>query len=104
MSGPGKSPPRTHVQSQQRAFGKYTLIARLAVGGMAEIFLARLEGVGGFRKQVVIKRIRSALADDPSGDRLDAVLCLVQAAWASRQAQFGQPPRADALEGWIVSA
>ena len=47
---------------------------------------------------------RDALADDPSGDRLDAVLCLVQAAWASRQAQFGQPPRADALEGWIVSA
>ncbi len=64
MNGPGKSPPRTHVQAQQRTFGKYTLIARLAVGGMAEIFLARLEGVGGFRKQVVIKRILPHLAED----------------------------------------
>jgi serine/threonine-protein kinase len=64
MTGPGKSPPRAHVQAQQRTFGKYTLIARLAVGGMAEIFLARLEGVGGFRKQVVIKRILPHLAED----------------------------------------
>lgn len=44
------------------------------------------------------------LVDDGSGDRLDAVLCLVQAAWASRRPDFGQPPDADPLEGWIVSA
>lgn len=47
---------------------------------------------------------RDALADDASGDRLDAVLCLVQAAWASRQPQFGLPLQVDPLEGWIVSA
>lgn len=47
---------------------------------------------------------REALADDASGDRLDAVLCLLQAAWASLQPDHGRPPGADPLEGWIVSA
>lgn len=47
---------------------------------------------------------RDALADDPSGDRLDAVLCLVQAAWASTQPGHGLPSGVDPLEGWIVSA
>jgi len=52
---------------------------------------------------------RDALVDDASGDRLDAVLCLVQAAWALQRHQqgdalYGLPPALDALEGWIVSA
>ncbi len=47
---------------------------------------------------------RDALVADASGDRLDAVLCLLQAAWARAQPAFGQPAGADALEGWIVSA
>jgi hypothetical protein len=47
---------------------------------------------------------RESLVDDAMGDRLDAVLCLVQAAWASTQPRFGLPPDVDPLEGWIVSA
>ncbi|GAB4289553.1 MAG: hypothetical protein Kow0090_02260 [Myxococcota bacterium] len=47
-------------------FGKYTLIDRLAVGGMAEIFLARMEGMEGFEKPAVIKRIRPHLSQQPS--------------------------------------
>src|SRR3954469_5729800 len=47
-------------------FGKYTLIDRIAVGGMAEIFLARQEGLEGFEKTVVIKRIRPHLSKQPS--------------------------------------
>jgi hypothetical protein len=47
---------------------------------------------------------RDALVADASGDRLDAVLCLLQAAWARAQPGFGRPPEADTLEGWIVSA
>ena len=43
-------------------FGKYALLDRLAVGGMAEIFLARQEGLEGFEKTVVIKRIRPHLS------------------------------------------
>lgn len=45
-------------------FGKYTLIAKLATGGMAEIFLARLLGAAGFEKLVCIKRILPHLAAD----------------------------------------
>jgi len=45
--------------------GRYTLIRRLAVGGMAEIYLARQAAMAGFEKEVVIKRLRTELADDP---------------------------------------
>lgn len=50
-----------------------------------------------------------ALAQDASGDSLDAVLCLLQAAWAERchaqgDALYGLPPALDPLEGWIVTA
>ena len=47
---------------------------------------------------------RDSLADDASGDALDAVLCLVQAGWATRTPGWGLPAAVDALEGWIVSA
>src|SRR5450432_4297361 len=47
--------------------GRYEPIRRLAVGGMAEIYLARLPGVGieGFEKLVVLKRILPQHALDP---------------------------------------
>ncbi len=45
-------------------FGKYSLVARLATGGMAEIFLARLQGAAGFEKLICIKRILPHLARD----------------------------------------
>src|SRR4051812_47680092 len=44
--------------------GRYELVARLATGGMGEIFLARLEGAAGFEKRFAIKRILPHLADD----------------------------------------
>jgi len=49
---------------------------------------------------------RDALVHDASGDSLDAVLCLVQAAWAAQQGapHYGLPAQLDPLEGWIVSA
>ena len=50
-----------------------------------------------------------ALVADASGDTLDAVLCMVQAAWAAQRhaqgdALYGLPPDLDPLEGWIVTA
>ncbi len=48
----------------QRRLGRYELLARLATGGMGEIFLARLSGAEGFEKLYVIKRILAHLADD----------------------------------------
>jgi hypothetical protein len=49
---------------------------------------------------------RDTLIEDGSGDSLDAVLCLVQAAWAARHGapRYGLPEAFDPLEGWIVSA
>ncbi len=57
------------AQSEARKavrFGKYTLIDRIAVGGMAEIFLARQAGLEGFEKTIVIKRIRPHLSKQPN--------------------------------------
>jgi eukaryotic-like serine/threonine-protein kinase len=50
--------------NQQGRLGRYELLARLATGGMGEIFLARLEGAEGFEKLYVVKRILAHLADD----------------------------------------
>ena len=47
---------------------------------------------------------RDALAADARGDRLDAVLCMMQAAWAAMQPNYGLPAEMDPLEGWIISA
>ena len=44
------------------------------------------------------------LVADASGDRLDAVLCLAQAAWASARPGWGQPAGVDRVEGWITTA
>jgi serine/threonine-protein kinase len=47
-------------------FGSYELIRKIAQGGMAEVFLARKVGeVGGFSRQVAIKRIYPHLAHEP---------------------------------------
>ena len=45
-------------------FGRYQLVERLAVGGMAEIFVAAAPGEHGFQKKVVIKRLLPHLVDD----------------------------------------
>lgn len=52
---------------------------------------------------------RDAIIEDGSGDALDAVLCLMQAAWAWQQhcqgaPLYGLPADMDPLEGWIVTA
>jgi serine/threonine-protein kinase len=46
-------------------FGRYTLLERLAVGGMAEVFRAKITSSHGFEKILVIKRILPHLAADP---------------------------------------
>jgi len=44
----------------------YTMLRRLAVGGMGELLLARASGAGGVQKLVAIKRVRSEYASDPA--------------------------------------
>jgi serine/threonine-protein kinase len=43
-------------------FGKYYLTEKLATGGMAEIYLSKIVGPGGFEKQLVIKQIHPRLS------------------------------------------
>ncbi len=45
-------------------YGPYRLVDRIAVGGMAEVFKAKLSGVEGFEKIVAMKRILPHLSDN----------------------------------------
>ena len=45
-------------------FGKYFLLERINVGGMAEVFKARTVGIEGFERIVAIKRILPSVAED----------------------------------------
>ncbi len=61
------------------------------------------------RLRIDAEETRNQLLADGSGDRLDAVICMLQAAWAAaRHAQgdalYGLPHDLDPLEGWIVTA
>ena len=48
-----------------RTLGSYQLLSQLAVGGMAEIYVARTHGVGGFEKLVALKVIHPNFSADP---------------------------------------
>src|SRR3954467_7223868 len=45
-------------------FGKYYLLERINIGGMAEVFRAKAFGVEGFERLVAVKRILSNIAED----------------------------------------
>src|SRR5262249_31115663 len=51
-------------------FGKYLLVGEIAVGGMAELFLAVHRGVEGYIKVVVIKRVLPHLTNTPEFVRM----------------------------------
>jgi len=46
-------------------FSRYEIVGRLSAGGMAEVWRARVLGVEGFQKDIVIKTMRPELADTP---------------------------------------
>lgn len=80
----------------------------------AEQGMARREIVNGLRSGLLLDTyglvvemsddMAEALAHDAMGDRLDALLCAVQAGWAylERERGYGIPPECDRDEGWIV--
>jgi serine/threonine protein kinase len=48
----------------ERQFGPYRLVRQIAVGGMAEIHLAKTKGIAGFEKYVALKMIHPNFAED----------------------------------------
>jgi hypothetical protein len=50
------------------------------------------------------QKLKRRLIDDASGDSLDAVLCAIQAAQATRRRGYGLPRNVIGCEGWIVGA
>ncbi|MCB9635235.1 MAG: serine/threonine protein kinase [Sandaracinus sp.] len=57
-------PLRGDAMDLPRPFGPYTLLRRLAVGGMAEVYVAKTRGLGGFEKLVGIKVIHPRYSED----------------------------------------
>jgi serine/threonine protein kinase len=53
------------ADTEPQKFGKYELLSKLATGGMAITYRARLRGAAGVTKPVVIKQILPHFADDP---------------------------------------
>ncbi|MGE5186258.1 MAG: protein kinase domain-containing protein [Acidobacteriota bacterium] len=51
--------------TEPQRFGRYELVTQIGRGGMAELWLGRLLGFGGFSKLVAIKRILPHLVGDP---------------------------------------
>jgi hypothetical protein len=67
-----------------------------------EAIVGALEGGAGSGIVLALEAdLRASLIAEASGDRLDAVLCLVQAARASRLPNDGMPSVVDPVEGWI---
>jgi hypothetical protein len=85
-----KSDSRTR-QSEERHVARREMLEKILNGD--------LESTLGFR---IIAP--ATLADDPKGDRVDALLCAMQAAWAwsRRGERYGAPETVDSLEGWIA--
>jgi serine/threonine protein kinase len=51
------------LSADDTILGKYKIVRRLSEGGMAEVFLAKQIGIGGFEKPVALKRIQSKLLE-----------------------------------------
>ena len=71
-----------------RRIGKYEILTRLSMGGMAELFLAYTAGPGGFRKFVAVKQILPDIKKDDSFVKMFLDEARITAAF--NQANIGQ--------------
>jgi hypothetical protein len=84
----------TAKQTPARAHARGLIVAALVSGSAAFGF-----------SLCAPRSLLKTLVRDGSGDRLDAVLCAMQVAWAwrRRNQNFGLPANVDPLEGWIAT-
>jgi len=62
----GKSGPQSAVTPAPRGgvpFGRYTLLRKIATGGMAQLYLASMAGAADFKKMCVVKKILPHLSE-----------------------------------------
>jgi hypothetical protein len=83
--------PYKNSDQPDRRDAREAIVAGLETSRAASMIVLRLDPT-----------LRRSVIADAGGDRLDAVLCLAQAAAASRRADYGIPAEADPVEGWIV--
>src|SRR3954453_11411468 len=58
--------PRELPDMNGRTVGRYEIVRHLASGGMAELYIARQQAMGGFEKPVVLKLLQPRYAEKPS--------------------------------------
>jgi hypothetical protein len=95
MAGASYKSDEARKQTPERRRARAAIVARLAGDG----------GPFGFPLAAPRGLLRT-LVDDASGDRLDAILAAMQAAWCLRRraGNWGLPRMIDPLEGWIATA
>jgi serine/threonine protein kinase len=65
MQGELQATLRARVLDAGVQLGRYTIVRRIGSGGMAELYLARARGIGGFDKLFALKLVLPHVADDP---------------------------------------
>lgn len=92
---------RSYKSDDRRKHSAERLIARRDIVTALEAGRTRLK----LRLKLTPTQAQQLEADG-SGDLLDAVLCMLQAAWGAAHGapRYGLPRKMDALEGWIVTA
>jgi hypothetical protein len=84
---------RKAKQTEAMRSARAEVMAKLRSPDLAAIYGVRL---------MITDAAAEVIVADGSGDRLDALICAVQAAWAVGQPGYGIPADCDRLEGWIV--
>ena len=64
------SPATSRVLRRGARLGRYTIVKRIGCGGMAELYLARADGVGGFEKALALKVVHAHLVQSASAVRM----------------------------------
>ena len=78
-------------------FGKYLLLERIAVGGMAEVFVAKAFGAEGFQRLLAIKKILPTMGEDP-----EFISMFVDEAKLAAKVQHQNVVASDDGQQWLV--